>query len=119
MKRHLAALVVAAAATLAVPGSSRAQAPGLAAPGSPVVISSPAVPGPTAPGAIAVDPGMTFPYSYSAAFPNRARQYVPYGPTDVFPFYGTPYGRPYDRWTWASMTGPPGALQRYYYPPVR
>ncbi|WP_169972650.1 hypothetical protein [Tautonia rosea] len=119
MKHHLAALVVALVATLAAPGSNRAEAQGLTPFGAPVVVSSPALPGSTFGGAITFDQGFTFPYSYYAAFPNRARQYVPYGPNDVFPFYGTPYGQPYDRWTWDAMSGPPNALQRYYYPPVR
>jgi hypothetical protein len=62
------------------------------------------------------------PYSYYAAWPNwPARQYVPYGASDIFPFHGRPYGRPYDLWTWPYMSTPffSGALARYYYPPVR
>lgn len=59
------------------------------------------------------------PYSYYAAFPYPARGYVGYGTND-FPFYGNPYGYPYDRWTWANLSASPyGGLARYYYPPVR
>jgi hypothetical protein len=60
------------------------------------------------------------PYSYYAAFPFPARGYVGYGPSDQFPFYGNPYGYPYDRWTWANLSASPfGGLARYYYAPVR
>ena len=45
-----------------------------------------------------------FPYSYYAAFPNPAREYVGYGFND-FPFYGDPYGKPTDRWSWQYMSG--------------
>jgi hypothetical protein len=45
-----------------------------------------------------------FPYSYWAAFPNPAREYVGYGFND-FPFYGDPYGKPTDRWSWQYMSG--------------
>src|SRR5690349_14292159 len=49
----------------------------------------------------------SYPYSYYAAFPYPAREYVPYGSNDLFPFYGRPYGHPYDRWSWQYMsTGP-------------
>jgi hypothetical protein len=43
------------------------------------------------------------PYSYYAALPFRARGYVGYGFND-FPFYGQPYGRPTDTWSWQSMS---------------
>jgi hypothetical protein len=49
------------------------------------------------------------PYSYQAAWPFPARQYVGYGMSD-FPFYGQPYGSPSDRWSWQSMS-------RSYYVP--
>lgn len=43
------------------------------------------------------------PYSYYAAvYPYPARFYVGYGSNDM-PFYGTPYGHPYDLWTWPEM----------------
>lgn len=64
----------------------------------------------------------SIPYSYYAAWPNwPARGYVGYGPTDIFAFYGQPYGRPYDLWTWPYMSSSyyGGYLARYYYPPVR
>jgi hypothetical protein len=57
------------------------------------------------------------PYSYYAAYPYPARIYVGYGAYD-FPFYGQPYGYPYDKWTWPYMTSGYGGLARYYYPPV-
>jgi hypothetical protein len=62
------------------------------------------------------------PYSYYAAWPNwPARGYVGYGESDIFPFYGRPYGRVYDKWTWNYMSDAyyGGVLARYYYPPVR
>jgi len=59
------------------------------------------------------------PYSYYAALPHRARGYVSYGSND-FPFYGVPYGRPYDPWTWPYMSGGYNrGLARYYDPPVK
>lgn len=66
--------------------------------------------------------GYTVPYSYYAAWPNwPARGYVGYGANDIFPFYGRPYGRPYDHWTWPSLSESyyGGVLARYYDPPVR
>jgi hypothetical protein len=60
------------------------------------------------------------PYSYWAApYPLPARYYQGYGAPDNFPFYGRPYGRPYDLWTWPYMTTDPyGPLAKYYYPPL-
>jgi hypothetical protein len=60
-----------------------------------------------------------FPYSYAAAFPHPAREYVPYSAGDIFPYRGQPYGHPYDRWTWTYLAGYNGLMSRYYYPPVR
>jgi hypothetical protein len=57
------------------------------------------------------------PYSYWAAWPLPARDYVGYGSND-FPFYGRRYGSPSDPWSWSALAGYP-ALYRYYYPPVR
>jgi hypothetical protein len=43
---------------------------------------------------------------------------VGYGSND-FPFYGKPYGYPYDAWTWLYLSGGSyGSLARYYYPPL-
>src|SRR5262249_50263523 len=58
------------------------------------------------------------PYSYWAAYPYPARTYVGYGTND-FPFYGRPYGHPYDAWSWTYMGDPYRGLAKYYYPPVR
>lgn len=62
-------------------------------------------------------PAYVPPYSYYAvppAYPARVYQ----GP-DVFPFYGRPYGHPFDRWTWPYISGGADAnLARYYYPPL-
>jgi hypothetical protein len=64
-------------------------------------------------------PAYVPPYSYYAAWPWPARGYVPYGPGDQFPFYGQPYGHPYDRWTWPYLGGGYNRyLARYYYPPI-
>lgn len=44
-------------------------------------------------------------YSYYATPPGLfPRTYVPYGSHDEFPFYGRPYGRPTDRWSWSAMS---------------
>lgn len=61
--------------------------------------------------------GYVPPYSYFAAPPGQpARIYE--GPTG-YPYYGKPYGHPYDRWTWPYKSGAPDAnLERYYYPPL-
>jgi len=59
-------------------------------------------------------------YSYYAV-PNRvgpARGYVGFGQSD-FPFYGQPYGHPYDPWTWPYMANNGRGLARYYDPPVK
>ena len=56
------------------------------------------------------------PYSYWAAWPLPARDYVGYGTND-FPFYGRRYGSPSDPWSWPALAGYP-AQYRYYYPPV-
>jgi hypothetical protein len=54
------------------------------------------------------------PYSYWAAYPFLARDYVGLGPgANDFPFYGTAYGRPYDPWTWSAMSRYPTALVNY------
>lgn len=56
------------------------------------------------------------PYSYYITFPEPARTYVGLGEVDQFPFYGQPYGRPNDRWSWTGMMGNRAAgLDRYYY----
>lgn len=122
MRSRLAALIVAAVATFAGPGTNRADAQVITAYGAPIHDSGMISPQPSfAPygGAMVSAEARTFPYSYYTAFPARAREYVPYGPNDSFPFYGNPYGRPFDRWTWDSMSFGPNAMQRYYYPPLR
>lgn len=58
------------------------------------------------------------PYSYFAAEPLPAREYVSGFGANNFPFYGQPYGHPYDRWSWGYLSGT-SRLDRYYYPPVR
>jgi hypothetical protein len=67
-------------------------------------------------------PAPTYPYSYWAAWPGPAREYVGYGASyggsDGFAFYGSPYGHANDKWTWQALSGQ-NALARYYYPPVR
>jgi hypothetical protein len=63
-------------------------------------------------------PSRIYSYSYYAS-PQPARTYVGYG-ADDFPFYGVPYGHPYDPWTWPYMTGSYNrGLARYYDPPVK
>jgi len=63
-------------------------------------------------------PSRVYSYSYYAS-PYPARTYVAYG-ADDFPFYGVPYGHPYDPWTWPYMSGSYNrGLARYYDPPVK
>lgn len=57
------------------------------------------------------------PYSYWAAYPLPARDYVGYGSHD-FAFYGRRYGSASDPWSWSGIAGYP-AQYRYYSPPVR
>ena len=60
-----------------------------------------------------------YPYSYYASRGLPARTYVGYGDND-FPFYGSPYGHPYDAWTFSTLSGSYGqGLARYYDPPVK
>ena len=58
--------------------------------------------------------GPIHPYSYYIEFPNPARTYVPYGPTDTFEFRGQAYGHAYDRWTWSAMSTASPGVGRYY-----
>lgn len=59
------------------------------------------------------------PYSYYAAIPPApARMYVDYG-NSGFNYYGHPYGRPNDRWSWQALGSSQNLLDRYYYAPVR
>ncbi|MDG3007867.1 hypothetical protein [Paludisphaera mucosa] len=58
--------------------------------------------------------GPIHPYSYYIDFPNPARTYVPYGPSDTFTYQGQAYGHAYDRWTWSAMSGASPGLGRYY-----
>jgi hypothetical protein len=61
--------------------------------------------------------GYVPPYSYYV-LPSWVPSRIYIGPPE-FPFFGQPYGHPYDRWTWtytSSRYG--GALARYYYPPL-
>ncbi len=63
--------------------------------------------------------GTPFPYSTASATRMQpARWYVSYGGDDPYPFYGTPYGHAYDRYTWGALSGE-SSLNRYFYPPVR
>lgn len=82
-------------------------------------VSAPSFGGSVDPGSGAVvGASQGYPYSYWAAWPNQARQYVGYGASDGFAFYGSPYGHANDRWSWSSLSGQ-NTLARYYYPPVR
>jgi hypothetical protein len=67
----------------------------------------------------ATAPSRVYTYSYFTRSSLPARTYVGYGTQD-FPFYGTPYGHPYDAYTWNAMAGSnASALARYYDPPVK
>jgi hypothetical protein len=108
MKTWIAAAALAALCLVVAP----------AAPAQ-VVESRPWTPASVVGGPADVSSAYVPPYSYYAAWPWPARGYVPYGPGDAFPFYGRPYGHPYDRWTWPYLGGGDSRyLARYYYPPV-
>lgn len=62
-------------------------------------------------------PAAPLPYSYYGV-PSWQPARIYEGPA-VFPFYGRPYGHPYDHWTWPYISGGADAnLARYYYPPL-
>jgi len=71
-------------------------------------------------GSVATVPtARVYSYSYYTLSPLPARTYVGYR-ADEFPFYGAPYGHPYDPWTWPMMSGSYNrGLARYYDPPVK
>lgn len=66
---------------------------------------------------VGVVPSRSYTYSYYSRSPLPARTYVGYG-TDDFPFHGSPYGHPYDAYTFSAMAGS-NSLARYYDPPVK
>ncbi len=70
-----------------------------------------------------VSPAAPAPRVYSYTYYSRstlpARTYVGYGDND-FPFHGSPYGHPYDPYTWSAMSGSYQAeMSRYYSPPLK
>jgi hypothetical protein len=70
--------------------------------------------------ATASQPTRTYTYSYYSRSGLPARTYIGFGGGGDFPFYGQPYGHPYDAWTWPMMSGSYGnGLARYYDPPVK
>ena len=82
---------------------------------SSVTSSRPSQVGPASPAA----GSRTYSYSYYMRSDLPARTYVGYGDND-FPFHGTPYGHPYDQWTFSTLSGTYGqGLARYYDPPVK
>jgi hypothetical protein len=86
--------------------------------GQAVTYAAPA-PTPTPAIARAGAPSRVYSYSYFTRSSLPARTYVGYGTQD-FPFHGTPYGHPYDPYTWNAMAGSnASALARYYDPPVK
>jgi hypothetical protein len=123
MRTLIAALTVAAAIVIGPNAEAQVVVPANAVVGTEYVVGAP-YPGYNAGVAI---PYYGFgywgtylpPYSYYAApYPLPARYYVGYGSND-FPFYGRPYGHPYDPWTWPYMSGGyQRALARYFYPPL-
>ena len=112
MRFAIKAAVLAAAIVLSQSQGTNAQ---VFEPSSPMVTSGPSFGG----SSMTAMAGPTLPYSYYVALPSPARIYVPYGPSDTFPYYGSPYGQPYDRWSWSHLAGRPASLTRYFYPPVR
>ncbi|MCA1685344.1 MAG: hypothetical protein LC745_05055 [Planctomycetia bacterium] len=124
LKRSIAGIAVAVLAAHAVASSAEAQlirgvigGPRVfVGPGGPVTLTpgygySPATVAP------ATTPATVAPYSYYV-LPSTVPSRTYIGPSE-FPFYGRPYGHPYDRWTWPYISGGPNAdLARYYYPPL-
>jgi hypothetical protein len=73
----------------------------------------------TPPGKTTTPAARVYSYSYYTRTNLPVRTYVGYGAND-FPFYGAPYGHPYDPWTWATLSGSYQAgLSRYYAPPLK
>lgn len=124
MRRFVATFALAAAAVVTGVGSAEAQVVSrgvfgprqFVGPGGPVTLT-PGYGAVTYSSAYVAPGAVVKPYSYyvlPAGVPSR--EYV--GPA-AFPFYGRPYGHPYDRWTWTYMsTAGYGELARYYYPPL-
>jgi hypothetical protein len=110
MKTTIAVLAFAVISTIASDADAQVIFPSGPPPGMPSAVSP------------ADAPAYVPPYSYSVAYQRSlpARIYVGYG-DDLFPFYGRPYGKPTDAWSWSAMSSSPygGTLARYYYPPVR
>jgi hypothetical protein len=104
MKKTAAALALAASILVVSEASAQSIVSVVPAPGTTVVAGTSSV-GVSQ----ATRPTGYLPYSYYAAWPYPAREYVGYGFND-FPFYGQPYGSPNDRWSWQSMS-------RSYYAP--
>ncbi len=102
MRTLIAGIVVAAAvAASAREAGAQGIVGGGGYAGAPVVVGAPVLGSSiVAPYADAYVP----PYSYYAALPLPARQYVGLGASagsyNDFPFHGQPYGHPYDAWTW-------------------
>lgn len=119
MKSTIVTLIVIAAAHLA---TGRAEAQVFVGPGGPTALRpgayfEPAMyPTGTASGVPYIPP-----YSYFAAYPNLARDYVglPGLGCNDFPYYGRPYGHAYDRYSWSNIGGGDLGLSRFYYAPVR
>jgi hypothetical protein len=134
MTKLIAATVFAAfLLSPAVTGQAHAQArafgfvggsPNFVGPGGSVTLAPGYTTGAVAPGL--PSPAFTYtasyvpPYSYYAAIQRGipARTYIGYGAED-YPFYGRPYGKPTDPWSWAYISGGyRNALAHYYYPPL-
>jgi hypothetical protein len=69
--------------------------------------------------AASVPTSRLYSYSYYTRSTLPARTYVGYGTND-FPYHGSPYGHPYDPYTWDAMSGSyNSSLAHYYYPPLK
>ena len=102
MRTRIAAIVVAAGVVAGPAREAAAQVVvgGGGYAGAPVVVGAPVLGSSiVAPYADAYVP----PYSYYAAFPLPARQYIGLGTGNDFPFHGQAYGHPYDAWTWPYL----------------
>jgi hypothetical protein len=123
--KSIAALVASAAFLLGPGGTGEARAQGrvFVGPGGPVSLT----PGYGYAASPAGAPAFTYsasyvpPYSYYAAIQKGipARIYTDGFGAGDFPYYGRPYGRPTDPWSWSYISGGyRNALTHYYYPPL-
>jgi hypothetical protein len=111
MKTRVAAIFIAAALWAA----PRASAQVIAPPPAPVWAAVPyrVYPYGVYPAVIPLWAVPEYGYPISIAYNVPARYYVGYGTND-FPFYGRPYGHPYEPWSWPYIGGYMYRAYAYY-----